>query len=134
MKIHSNYRPKRRVISLHGQKWQKIRQQVIARDSGLCQHCLLTHRYVKGTDVDHIDNNGDNNTLDNLMLLCHECHSIKTAKDMGKKVKHGFDENGYPLDPQHEWNAEKITKNLCTDNRPPTHFFMDAVHRFGSSE
>lgn len=107
MKKHSLYRPKQRAIPLNSRLWQKIRQAVIARDSGLCQICVKRGLTVPGTDVDHVNNDGDDNTLDNLMLLCHECHSIKTAQDMGKQVNWGCDVKGRPLDPNHHWNKPK---------------------------
>lgn len=104
MKKHSLYKPKERVIPLNSRLWQKIRQMVITRDQGLCQVCLKRGLTVAGTDVDHVNNDGNDNDLTNLMLLCHECHSLKTAQDMGKQVNWGCDAQGRPLDPNHEWN------------------------------
>ena len=107
MKKHTLYKPKQRAIPLNSRLWQKIRDMVIARDSGLCQICVKRGLTVAGTDVDHINNDGDDNELTNLVLLCHECHSLKTAQDMGKKVNWGCDLQGKPLDPAHEWNKGK---------------------------
>lgn len=115
MKKHSLYKPKERAIPLNSRLWQKIREAVIARDSGLCQMCVRRGLTVAGTDVDHINNDGDDNTLDNLMLLCHECHSLKTAQDMGKQVNWGCDVQGRPLDPKHEWNKPKASPNRCDE-------------------
>lgn len=109
MKKHTLYKPKQRAIPLNSRLWQKIRQAVIARDSGLCQICVKRGLTVPGTDVDHVNNDGDDNELTNLVLLCHECHSLKTAQDMGKQVNWGCDLQGRPLDPNHHWNKEKHT-------------------------
>lgn len=51
------------------------RQQVIERDEGLCQLCGDV-----GTEIDHID--GDSDDLDNLQLLCDDCHNEKTRANM----------------------------------------------------
>lgn len=45
------------------------------RDSGRCQRCG-----TPGVEVDHIDGNSD--ALDNLQLLCLDCHHAKTAENM----------------------------------------------------
>lgn len=67
-------------------QWGDISRIVRVRDMGRCQRCgrLIVGRYI----VDHIveltdDNIGDMDVvfgLDNLQLLCIECHNIKTAK------------------------------------------------------
>ena len=51
------------------------KQQVFERDKGLCVLCEAV-----GTEIDHI--NGDNNALDNLQLLCDDCHNEKTRANM----------------------------------------------------
>jgi 5-methylcytosine-specific restriction endonuclease McrA len=66
-----------------------IREKVIERASGLCEQCGAV-----GTEIDHI--NGDSYELDNLQLLCHDCHSEKTEANM------------VPLTPDHE-RYEEIT-------------------------
>lgn len=48
--------------------------------------------------------------MGNLVGLCHECHSRKTARDHGKRVAYGCDAQGMPTDPAHPWNRE-ITSN-----------------------
>lgn len=63
--------------------WAKTRRAVIARDGGLCQRCLARGITKLGTDVDHLVKAVDRpdlfHSVDNLQLLCHECHSEKTA-------------------------------------------------------
>lgn len=105
---HVTYKPKDRTLSLKSAAWQRLRREVLA-DQPLCQHCYDDYRRITpATDVDHIDNNGDNNERYNLQSLCHSCHSRKTRAEMyGHKPKIiGCDVNGWPLDPDHEWNTE----------------------------
>lgn len=112
-KGHTAYKPKDRTVSLKSAAWAKLRAQVLA-EQPLCQHCMDDYNMVTpATDVDHIDNDGDNNERGNLASLCHSCHSKKTAADMRgqERAKHyGCDINGRPLDPNHHWN-QKITSN-----------------------
>jgi 5-methylcytosine-specific restriction endonuclease McrA len=52
-----------------------VRKQVIEWDRGLCRKCG-----ADGSEIDHVDGNG--NSLDNLQLLCRECHSQKTRENI----------------------------------------------------
>lgn len=68
--------------------WQKIREQALIRDKGLCQHCLKKQRITHADMVDHIipikvmwEYRLD---LDNLQSLCNQCHVYKTLED--KKI------------------------------------------------
>lgn len=67
----------------YGWAWQKLRVQILRRDSGLCQSCLKAGRWVTATEVDHIKPKaqGGTDSQDNLMSLCIDCHKAKTAKD-----------------------------------------------------
>jgi 5-methylcytosine-specific restriction endonuclease McrA len=49
----------------------EIRNKIIGRDNGCCRKCGKF-----GNEIDHI--NGDSDDLDNLQLLCHDCHLLKT--------------------------------------------------------
>jgi 5-methylcytosine-specific restriction endonuclease McrA len=63
--------------------WHKIRPRVIRRDGGVCQGVLEDSGQrcgQPGTDVDHIIP-GDNHALDNLQLLCRQCHTRKTQRE-----------------------------------------------------
>jgi 5-methylcytosine-specific restriction endonuclease McrA len=51
------------------------RQAVIDRDGGKCVLCGQT-----GTEIDHIANSSPE--LSNLQLLCHECHTKKTQRNL----------------------------------------------------
>ena len=67
----------------YGYKWQKLRQLVIRRDKGLCQECLRLGFVTAGSEVDHILSKakGGADDLDNLQLLCKECHKKKTKEE-----------------------------------------------------
>jgi 5-methylcytosine-specific restriction endonuclease McrA len=93
-----------RTLALDGAAWRRLRA-VVLREQPLCAHCHT----AEATDVDHVDNDPSNNARENLAGLCHECHSRKTASDMGKRVVWGCDENGMPLDPNHHWNKSPAT-------------------------
>lgn len=92
-----------RTLALDGAAWRKLRAYVLACEP-MCRHCTQQGALTIATDVDHRDNNPSNNELVNLVPLCHECHSRKTARDMGHNVRMGCDVNGMPLDPGHPWN------------------------------
>lgn len=53
----------------------RIRTEVRERDGGRCQQCGKP-----GLEVDHIAGSSDD--LDNLQLLCLDCHHAKTAENM----------------------------------------------------
>lgn len=67
------------------------RQQVIELDKGLCRLCGAA-----GTEIDHIS--GDSDDLENLQLLCHDCHSEKTQANM------------IPITPEHERYGEILAR------------------------
>ena len=85
----------RRVLPLNSYAWQKLRAQVLEGEP-LCRHCAARGLTVPATDVDHM-NGADDNRLESLQPLCHECHSIKTAYEQGKAVKRGHGLDGMPL-------------------------------------
>lgn len=107
---------KKRTLSLNSIAWKKLRAQVLAEEP-LCRWCLARGEYVVSTDVDHIKDSredySDDNRRENLAGLCHECHSLKTARSMGKSINLGCDVNGMPIDPDHPWNREE--KSPATD-------------------
>ena len=95
-----------RTLKLNGAKWQKLRASVLACEP-LCRHCTARGLVVRATDVDHM-NGADDNRIESLQPLCHECHSRKTAKDHGKRVACGCDVSGTPADPSHPWNRAAV--------------------------
>lgn len=103
-----------RTLALDGAAWRKLRAVVLS-EQPLCRRCERLNRLTPATDVDHIDNDAANNERRNLQGLCHECHSRKTAADMGRLVRYGCDTNGMPLDPAHPWS-----KSPATEDAKPT--------------
>jgi 5-methylcytosine-specific restriction protein A len=70
----------------YGYDWQKRRQRVMQRDSGLCQPCLKAGRVSVATDVDHIKPRSEQGTDDddNLQAICRACHTAKTATESAR--------------------------------------------------
>jgi hypothetical protein len=86
------------------------RRAVKERDRGLCRVCGK-----QGTEVDHID--GSSPDLDNLQLLCPDCHQAKTSEHLApapqadRTLILAFelsrvlpDEPRLLADDEHEWN------------------------------
>jgi len=110
-----------RTLALNGKAWGLLRARVIIGEP-LCRMCKEHGCLSPATDVDHIDNDPTNNSLDNLQPLCIGCHSRKTQADMGKAVCYGCDSNGWPLDPASPWR-----KSPATDSpEPPPFLFFNA--------
>lgn len=95
----------------YGAEWEKLRQQTIKRDKGLCQQCIREGRVTIGKDVDHVVSRAEahrrgwskerTECLANTQYLCKPCHDVKTEAEQGKKKrppmpKIGVD--GYPID------------------------------------
>jgi 5-methylcytosine-specific restriction protein A len=64
----------------YGRQWQAIRICKLKQDP-LCSDCLGAGLVVAATDVDHIDGNVHNLSVNNLRSLCHACHSRKTIRE-----------------------------------------------------
>ena len=92
-----------RTLALNGKAWRVLRKSVMAGEP-CCRQSEARGLTVLATDLDHWDNDSTNNDPLNLVPLCHECHSRKTARDMGHAVSMGCDVSGMPLDPGHPWN------------------------------
>lgn len=62
----------------HQARWNRTKQKVIAREHGRCERChkLITGRFI----VHHKKLATEDNffDLDNLRLLCQECHNFVT--------------------------------------------------------
>jgi hypothetical protein len=73
---------------------------------------LAKGRLTPATEVDHIIAlaNGGTHDRSNLQSLCSACHINKTKQDVAllrlNTAVPGVDENGWPIDPQHPWNAD----------------------------
>ena len=109
-----------RTLALNSKAWYLLRARVLDAEP-LCRMCAPAC-LRPATDVDHIDNDPTNNSMDNLQPLCHECHSRKTQADMGKAVSYGCDSNGWPLDPASPWRKSPAFHNA----EPPGFPFFTA--------
>jgi 5-methylcytosine-specific restriction protein A len=85
----------------YGSAWDRLRAQVLKRDSHLCQPCLRNGRVYPATQVDHIKPKakGGTDDLANLEAICPPCHEAKTAAENGRTVKPKtrFTPNGVPV-------------------------------------
>ncbi len=65
----------------YGAEWREIRAKVL-RLRPWCSECAARGKRTKATDVDHVValRRGGTNDINNLMPLCHSCHSRKTAQ------------------------------------------------------
>ena len=64
----------------YGKRWERIRRVVLRRDKHLCQECLRNGIFKAGNQCDHIKpkSEGGTDELDNLQILCENCHKQKT--------------------------------------------------------
>lgn len=64
----------------------------------LCVECQRAGRVTAATVPDHIVAlvNGGQDTEENLQSLCAPCHEIKTARDLGYKVRAKIGPDGWP--------------------------------------
>jgi 5-methylcytosine-specific restriction enzyme A len=79
--------------------WLRTRAAHLAREP-LCRACKALGRVTPGREVDHvipIAQGGDRTAQDNLQSLCSPHHRDKTAREQGKIIRMGCDENGIPL-------------------------------------
>lgn len=58
-------------------EWREL-SKFIRRKDPFCQLCILLNKLTFAESVDHVDGNTDNNDHENLLPLCHHCHSWKT--------------------------------------------------------
>lgn len=63
-----------------GRQWRRLRNEILARDNYTCQCC---GRIGGRLELDHIINKakGGTDAHDNLQILCHSCHKIKTQTE-----------------------------------------------------
>lgn len=110
-------------------RWQRLRTAHLQLKP-LCEGCEAMGRLTPANTVDHripISEGGDAfPTHDGLASYCPSCHGAKTARGaeagavQTSKPRKGCDENGWPLDPDHPWNATKsLRAGDAKTDRPP---------------
>ena len=60
----------------------KLRKYKKYRLGKKCSQCGFVPQHIIQIDVDHIDGNHNNNNIENLQILCANCHRLKTYKNM----------------------------------------------------
>ena len=77
-----------RVERKRGSAGVKDRNQIKARDCGLCQECKRRGKTSIGSVVDHKQPlwDGGTNDHDNQELLCDPCHDAKTAREAAQRA------------------------------------------------
>ena len=80
---------------LRGRKLQAARLRIWSQDPH-CAMCRKLLAYPHGFELDHkqaLHKDGSNDD-ENMQVLCHPCHQVKTAQDMGFKERAKFDAEG----------------------------------------
>lgn len=67
----------------YGYAWRKLREQILARDGGLCVPCRSIGLVSLARAVDHIVNKarGGGDNPSNLQAICNTCHDQKTQAE-----------------------------------------------------
>jgi len=71
------WRSSKNIISLNSLEWQKLRKKILQRDEYTCQYCGFKSQ--KYQIVHHIDGNPQNNSDDNLVVICQMCNLVEHA-------------------------------------------------------
>lgn len=79
-------------ITSHALRERLIKEQILAKQ---CSSCLLVHwqNHPIPLELHHKDGNRDNNSLDNLCVLCPNCHA-QTDNYRGKNIKNKSQKSG----------------------------------------
>lgn len=67
-----------KISALHEAKYDRVRKRILLDQRGhQCEVCGLVEWNGQPIpiELDHIDGNADNNTVDNLRLICPNCHA-----------------------------------------------------------
>ena len=68
----------RKARGISSSAWAAIRWQVLERDNWTCQTTAGGCGRIGGRfEVHHLDGNPRNNAMDNLAVLCRDCHFAK---------------------------------------------------------
>ena len=66
-------------VSINKRPDTRLKPAIRQALGGVCRCCGISD--VDCLEIDHIDGNRNNTQIDNLQLLCSNCHSKKTAQD-----------------------------------------------------
>jgi len=102
---------------IRGRRWMAIRAQVL-KEEPVCRHCRRAGTITKDSIsrfVDHIVplSEGGKDERSNYQALCDAHHRSKTGEEAARARGHaapkpkGCDETGWPIDPDHPWNATR---------------------------
>ena len=82
-------------------QWKAVRREVLRRDHFTCQDCGYraeeVHHIIELTP-ENIQDRMISLNPDNLMGLCHDCHTRRTHKDGDVDGAMKFDEDGYVVE------------------------------------
>ena len=83
-----------------------VRRERLLLANPLCAMCLERGITTAAMEVDHIIplHQGGPDIDSNTQNLCHACHSVKTARDLGKRARPRIGLDGVPIGPHH-WNT-----------------------------
>jgi len=86
------------------------RQKVYERDNRTCQKCGQP-----ATDIDHIQGGDDN--LENLQMLCRDCHNQKTTANFVQLTPgvEGYEEKRAKIDGLRVRTDSEIPERICDD-------------------
>ena len=84
----------------YGREYRRLRAELLKREP-LCRYCLQKRTPVctPATQVDHIlsiAKGGAAHDIDNLAPCCFECHSAKSAREKGHRVRVRIGPSGWP--------------------------------------
>ncbi|GHU52884.1 HNH endonuclease [Clostridia bacterium] len=87
IKEYNRFRRDPQTVKRYGGAWRKIRARVLQANP-LCNECKQHGRFVLATEVHHIKplSAGGTHDYENLMSLCHSCHSRITMTATNNKV------------------------------------------------
>ena len=76
LELSTNFIKKAREIGSRNwdKKWEQLRLKILERDDYTCQYC--GYRYEKYLNCHHIDGDSENNDLENIVVVCIDCHFI----------------------------------------------------------
>jgi 5-methylcytosine-specific restriction endonuclease McrA len=83
MYCSTSFKPSRKDAVFCTRRCKEIKRKAPyrAHKENVCNRCGFIPEDTCQLDVDHIDGNHKNNSLNNLQTLCANCHRLKTKED-----------------------------------------------------